>query len=162
MTEKQELLDELAAGPEVLLQALDGVTDPDRKPAPRRWSVLEIVEHIAVVEEYLLARLLEGVDASEPVGSPERERKIRHFAPTRLRRVSAPEALVPTGRYGTLAEALNAFQAIRAETTRYVEAAGDLRAKVAIHPILGQVNCYEMLLMMAAHPRRHAEQIISG
>jgi hypothetical protein len=37
-----------------------------------------------------------------------------------------------------------------------------LRAKVAIHPVLGRVNCYEMLLMMAAHPRRHAEQIISG
>jgi hypothetical protein len=163
MTERQEMLDELAAGTELLLQALESVTDAERKPAPDRWSVLETVEHVAVVEEYLLARLLEAVDATEPVGGPERERKIRRFAPTRLRRVSAPEALLPTGRYTTVADALRAFQTHRAETIRYVEAAeGDLRSKVAMHPLLGPVNGYEMLIMMAAHPRRHAEQIISG
>ena len=163
MTEKQELLDELAAGTRILLEALDGVTDAERRPAPDRWSALEIVEHVAVVEAYLLARLLEAVDATEPAGSPQREGKIRRFAPTRVRPVTAPEMLVPTGRYATVAEALRAFHAHRAETTRYVEAAeGDLRAKTAIHPLLGNVNAYEMLLMMAAHPRRHAEQITSG
>ena len=92
MTERQEMLDDLAAGTEVLLQALAGAAGPDRKSAPDRWSVLETVEHVAVVKEYLLARPLEAVDASEPVGSPERERKLRRFALTRLRRVSALEA----------------------------------------------------------------------
>jgi hypothetical protein len=27
------------------------------------------------------------------------------------------------------------------------------------HPLIPVVNCYEMLLMMAAHPLRHAKQI---
>ena len=118
------------------------------------------MEHVAIVEEYLLGRLLEAVDGAEPVGSPERERKLRRFAPTRVRRVAAPEMMIPRGRFATVAEAVLAYRSKRAETTRYVEiATGDLRAKVADHPVLGKVSGYEMLLMMAAHPRRHAEQI---
>jgi hypothetical protein len=35
----------------------------------------------------------------------------------------------------------------------------DLRAKLTMHPIAGIVNCYERLLIMAVHPRRHALQI---
>src|ERR1044072_4373267 len=136
MTETEELLDELAAGTEVLLQTLDGVTDAARKPAPDRWSVLETVEHVAVVEEYLLARLLEAVDATEPAGSPAREGKIRRFAPPRLRPVTAPEMLVPTGRYATVDEALCAFRSHRAETTRFVEGVtGGLQAKGGVPPL---------------------------
>jgi hypothetical protein len=160
MTERQELLNELSSGTEVLLEALAGVTDERRKPAPEGWSILDCVEHVAIVEEYLLARLLEAVDAAAPVGSPERERKLRRFAPTRERRVLAPEMMTPRGRFATVAEALFAFRSNRENTIRYVEdAAGDLRAKTATHPILGPVNCLEMLLIMAAHPRRHAGQI---
>jgi hypothetical protein len=35
----------------------------------------------------------------------------------------------------------------------------DLRCKITSHPIIGKVNCYEMLLMIAVHPHRHAKQI---
>jgi len=160
--EKQEMLSELAAGTEVLLRALDGVSDDEARhaPAPDRWSVLACVEHVAVVEEYLLARVLESVDAAEPFANAARESRIRRFAPNRSRRIAAPEMVIPQGRFATLAEAIRAYQDSRAKTTRFVESStGDLRAKVATHPLFGPVSCYEMLLMMAAHPRRHAEQI---
>jgi hypothetical protein len=33
------------------------------------------------------------------------------------------------------------------------------RSKLTTHPIVGDVNCYETLLMMAVHSRRHALQV---
>ena len=158
--ERRELLAELAAGTQVLMDALVGVTEAERRPAPERWSVLETVEHVARVEEYLLTRLLEAVDGAPQVDAV-RENRIRRHAASRTRRVPAPDGVVPDGRYLSLEEALAAFRAARAETVRYVErSAGDLRAKITTHPILGKVNCYETLLLMAAHPRRHADQIV--
>jgi len=31
--------------------------------------------------------------------------------------------------------------------------------RTAHHPLIGDVNCYETLLIMAIHPHRHAPQI---
>ncbi len=35
----------------------------------------------------------------------------------------------------------------------------DLRLKTTSHPLVGPVNCYEILLLIAVHPQRHAKQI---
>jgi hypothetical protein len=35
----------------------------------------------------------------------------------------------------------------------------DLRRELTSHPLIGVVNCYEILLMMAVHLHRHARQI---
>jgi hypothetical protein len=94
------------------------------------------------------------------VGSETREQRIRARAPDRSRPVAAPETAIPTGRFRSVDTALRAFVVSRGRTLRFVQGCtDDLREKVAQHPILGPVNCYEMLLMMAAHPRRHAAQI---
>jgi hypothetical protein len=89
-----------------------------------------------------------------------REALIRARAPNRSRKVPAPEAAVPRGRYRTLEEALAAFTQARQLTIAYVEGCGeDLRGKITTHPILKVATCHETLLMMAAHPERHAKQI---
>jgi hypothetical protein len=53
------------------------------------------------------------------------------------------------------------FRAARRETIEFVDDfRGDLRWRVAQHPLITRpVNCYEMLILMAMHPRRHALQI---
>jgi hypothetical protein len=72
----------------------------------------------------------------------------------------SPEVVRPAGRFSKLSEALQHFLSSRERTTRYVENCGeDLRARLAAHPIAGTVNCYETLLMIAAHPHRHSAQI---
>ena len=66
----------------------------------------------------------------------------------------------PTGRFATLAEAVESFLATREQTVRFVEACDeDLRAKPMAHPLLGPINCHVALLLIAVHPRRHASQI---
>src|ERR1039458_2550282 len=66
----------------------------------------------------------------------------------------------PTGRFATLAEAVESFLATRERTVRFVETCDeDLRSKPMTHPLMGIVNCHEALLSIAVHPRRHALQI---
>jgi hypothetical protein len=160
--EKRDLLKDLASGRDEFLAAVAGVSEAEaaREPAPGRWSVLQCAEHVAVVEQNLYQRLLEGRPDGNAAIPPEREARIRERAADRSRRFPAPEAALPRGRYSALAEAVAAFLSARAQTIAFVEACGkDLRAKITTHPILGAATCQEILLMMAAHPRRHASQI---
>jgi hypothetical protein len=60
-----------------------------------------------------------------------------------------------------LSEALAAFDKTRAEVVRWVQrCTGDLRCMMTDHMLIeGPVTCAEMLVMIAAHPARHAQQI---
>jgi hypothetical protein len=160
--ERADLLDWLERGSKTFHDAVAGVSEADaaQSPGPGQWSVRDCAEHVAVVEQYLYARLMEG--RPDPAASvrPEREALIRERAADRSRKVTAPEAAVPAGRYGTLAEALAAFDEARTRTVAFVaDCRDDQRARFTTHPILKVCNCHETLLMMAAHPERHAKQV---
>ncbi len=73
----------------------------------------------------------------------------------------APDPVRPGSGSTTLAEAVEEFKAARRETLEFVDDfRGDLRWRAAQHPLIARpVNCFEMLLLMAMHPRRHALQI---
>jgi uncharacterized damage-inducible protein DinB len=160
--EKLELLGSLAEGRQALMDAVAGLTEEQaaHSPGEGRWSVRDCVEHLALAEEYLYGRLLEGRTVDDTGINPRREARIAERAADRSRPVTAPDAARPAGRYATLAAALQAFLDIRERTVRYVESCDeDLRAKLTTHPILGAANCHETLLMIALHPKRHAAQI---
>jgi hypothetical protein len=64
----------------------------------------------------------------------------------RTRMVQSPEVGIPTGRFATLSDALRHFLESRERTIRFVEnCTDDLRAGLTSHPIIGIVNCYEIL-----------------
>ncbi len=161
--EKLEVLLKLQTGRDALSGALSGVDDAmaARKPAVGGWSILDCVEHVAVTERYLLTRLEASTVADQPFEKWRREAKIAGLASDRTRRIEAPGQAHPHGRYATLQEALAAFHITRAEVVRWVQnCAGDLRCMMTDHMLIeGPVTCAEMLIMIAAHPARHAQQI---
>lgn len=160
--ERRHLLGELERGARELRQALEGLEEElaARKPAPDRWSVLDCVEHVAVVEQHLLGRLEAAAPAAGPVGTLQREARIMERAGDRSRPVPAPEMAHPRGRFASVSEALAHFEAARARTVRFVAECGiDLRGQATTHPLIGAVNAQETVLMMALHPVRHAKQI---
>lgn len=159
--DKQDLLDSLNCGRSALLDAVAGFTDEAaaRRPGEGQWSVLECLEHVAMAEEFLLSQTL----LSQPCGTridPSREARIRERGADGTRRVSAPEGSVPSGECAGIEAAIARFLAARERTIEFVEnCTDDLRARVTTHPVIGEVNCYENLLMVALHPQRHAKQI---
>jgi hypothetical protein len=163
-SEKLEILRELRSGRDAFHEAVAGVDEEmaRRKPSHGAWSILDCVDHMVESECYLLTRLQAAEHADQPFEKSRREGKIAKLAADRSRRIEAPEQALPRGRYGTLGQALEAFNATRAEVVHWVETCtGDPRRMLTDHPlIVGPVTCSETLIMIAAHPARHAKQIL--
>lgn len=160
--EKQQMLALLDEGRCALLKSLEGVSAEAafRAPAPGKWAILDCVEHLAVTEDYLFSQV-SGAEFFESSNiPPQREALIAERAVDRTRRFESPEVGRPIGRFPNLAAAVEHFLASRERTVRFVETnQEDLRLKVTTHPLIGRANCREILLLMAKHPVRHAQQI---
>jgi hypothetical protein len=160
--DQDKILAELQTGRKVLLAVLNGVTEDAaaRIPSAGKWSVLECVEHVAASEDYLFSQIILSRPSDEPLLNKSREALILTRGLDRTIPVPSPEVGKPAGRFATLSEAVQRFLESRERTIRFVEdCVEDLRSKRTTHPLAGTVNCYEMLLIMAVHPHRHAKQI---
>jgi len=160
--ERQATLASLAKGSTDLLDALDGVTEElaARSPGPDRWSILQCAEHVALAEDYLFSLISGSKRAETPLMNQQREVLILARGADRSIKKNCPSYAQPKGSLSTLREALEALLASRESTIQFVNTnEEDLRCRIAVHPILGTVNCHELLLLMAVHPVRHAEQI---
>jgi len=153
--EKTEIVARLDSGVAALQSAVNacsaGLTSI--RPAPDRWSVLDCLEHLVLAEEYLCRQLAAGT-AVTPFKNAEREARIVTVGADRRRRIPAPDVSHPTGRWPSIAEAMNALLVARARTLAFVEGFdGDLRGWQVTHPIAGLVNGYEMLRVLSASLR---------
>jgi hypothetical protein len=160
--ERQAILAALEQGSTALLGALHGVTEElsARVPGPERWTILQCVEHVSVPEDYLFSLITASKQTDTPLINEQREALILARGADRTTRRESPEGAKPTGRFSTLSEAVQHFQAARKRTIQFVnQNKEDLRSKITTHPLLGLVNCHEVLLLMAVHPARHAKQI---
>jgi hypothetical protein len=130
------------------------------RPGPGRWSVVDCIEHIVMAESYFLTLLAGPQDQAAPPPNHEKEAALLTNIASRERRVQAPERSHPTGRFATLAEALEKFDATRRRTIAFAVNRGEgLYSVSATHPFFGPLNGAEVLCLMAAHSRRHAAQI---
>jgi uncharacterized damage-inducible protein DinB len=160
--ESQAALTSLEKGSAELCASLEGVTEElaVRLPGAGRWSILQCVEHVATVEDFLFSLIQGAQRADAQAVNTQREALILARGADRTNKRESPAAALPQGRFATLQEALETFQTRRARTVEFVLTnKEDLRAQVAVHPLMGQVNCYEILLLAAMHPARHARQI---
>jgi hypothetical protein len=159
--DKAVILERLKTGSEVLQAAVAAcpATIASSRPDPNRWSILECLEHVVLAEEYLLSQLDAGTPVA-PFSNEAREVRILAAGADRSRRTSAPDISHPRGRWNSIPDVITAWLTARARTTAFVESfEGDLRGWQVTHPIVGILNGYELLLMIAIHPLRHAQQI---
>ena len=161
MSGRDQLLEKLNAGRDEFLASLNGVTEEQAAAKPfTGWSILECAEHVAIVEENLLRRLLEQSTPTDREMPRQREALIVARARDRGRKVPAPEAALPHGRFAALADAIGSFCRSRAQTIAYIASCqDDLRRLTMDHPLIGAVSGQEMILIMIGHPIRHAGQV---
>lgn len=147
------------------LASIEGLSEAQwkYKPAPDRWSVAEVAEHIALSEGLILQlvtdRVMKTPAAKPPAGSATDEAVVKVIT-DRSGKAQAPEMLKPTGKWATREELTKDFLAGRGKTMAYVkETQDDLRAHSAPHPALKTIDAYQWLLLLAAHSARHTAQI---
>jgi uncharacterized damage-inducible protein DinB len=159
--EKQEVLARLRSGKEVFLAAVAGVSPEQatRRPAEGAWSILDCAEHVVVAEQFMSGAVEKRRPAS---GVPDhtKDALVRTIGLDRVQKLIAPERSRPAGRFASLAEAVAAFEAVRARTLAMAEQMEeDLRATTVMHALAGVIDSYQALLLIALHAERHADQI---
>jgi hypothetical protein len=138
------------------------------KPAANRWSIHEVIEHLAKAETLLLSLVREMVATGtpEPGLKGDRGPRVKDLAfvmaitNREAKRFEAPAPLKPASEFATSAEALATFRARRETTIEYARGVqDDLRAYFRENPGFGSMDGYQWLLLMSAHGDRHAQQI---
>jgi len=165
--DKERALQYLESTKNGVLDATRGLSEAqwNFKSAPDRWSVAEVVEHLAAAEDLLRGMTQEQVMKSPavPVRDAVETRKadegVLMMVPDRSRKAQAPEPLKPTNRFGSPAAAQKHFVESRAATEEYLKSTPGLRAHLGDSP-LGKLDGYEFVLFIAAHSERHTKQML--
>lgn len=160
------LLTQLQQTKDQLLKDVQGLTDAqlEYKPAADRWSVIECVEHITLIEKAIMDG--EQKLVQQPANSERRkdikttDEQIIKNVEDRSHKVKAPEFGVPKHNYSSNAEAIKAFTEQRDKLIDYVTNTQDvMRDHITDHPVLGPIDAYQLLLLDAAHTNRHTQQL---
>lgn len=165
--ERELALKSLQATHDAFLKSIAGLSEKQWrfKPAPDRWSVAEVSEHIAVAESSIFGFVQKQIMMSP--ATPEKRAEVAgkdevilSRVPDRSRKAQAPEFLKPTNRWATEADVVKAFEESRKATMDYVRTTNDdLRDHFGPHPLLGPMDAYQWILLISAHSERHTKQI---
>jgi hypothetical protein len=151
-----------------LLSAVEGLSEEQQgyTPAPDRWSVAALVEHLSIVEGNVAGLLGKLVGKAEESGAGRTAAgefdpvSIEEFVErTRNLKLEAPERIRPTGLplADSLARLRDSRAALHALRPRIERADG--RALRFPHPAWGPLDLYQWLLFVGAHEDRHLAQI---
>lgn len=157
--ERESLLKRLESSRESIIRSIAGVEEDSSRirPSENSWSILEVVEHVAVAEQKML-KLYTSM-AVPGTGNHSKDQVLLEASAVAEKQI-APEPTLPKGRFSNLEEARVTFIAYRSNTIQFLsDLKEDLRSKVIQHPIAGEVDGFQLILVMSLHAERHAEQI---
>src|SRR5229473_1314663 len=162
--EKDKALQYLETTRKNVLEATKGLSESqwNFKPAADRWSVAQVMEHIAAAEDFIRGMVKEKIMMA-PAGDAGRDVKktddgVLAMVPDRTNKVQAPEPLVPTNRFGSPEGSIKHFVESRTTTEDFLKTTTGLRDHVTDSP-MGKLDGYEFVLLIAAHSERHTKQI---
>ena len=134
------------------------------KSAPDRWSVAEVMEHIAAAEDFIRGNITEKVMQAPARSAAEDVKALDDMVvakiPDRSVKAQAPEPLKPTNRFGSPDAALKHFLESRQTTEAFLTSHSDLRDHAADSPLGKKLDAYEWVLFLTAHSERHTKQIL--
>src|SRR6266705_3892759 len=119
------------------------------KPAPDRWSVAEVTEHIAAAEDFLRGMVTDQVmkAPSRPAGEDVKaiDEMVLTAVPDRTHKAQAPEPLKPTNRFGSPEAAVKHFEESRTKTEEFAKTGQGLRDHAADSPLGKKLDPFEWI-----------------
>lgn len=165
----QDVLPLLDRSRNVLKAAVDQIPDNLRRtrPAADRWSVAEVLEHLAKVDRFFAERIATSIAEARGSGlGPEQQPRtplssdVLNKMKDRTDRRQAREIVMPSGDV-ECADAWADLDRAR-EGVRAAALAADglaLGSVTAEHRFFGVLNVYQWVELTAEHECRHADQI---
>lgn len=165
--EREHAIAQLTASRETLLAALQGLGSEawTFRAAGGQWSIGDCVEHLCTVESRVLAGIQKRLDRTpeprEKVNTLEDDAAAFARIPSRDGgKFQAPDVVHPKGTLASPEQGIAEFEAVRSRMLHFVTGTeGDLRAHSMTHVVAGDLDCFQWVLLMANHARRHTQQI---
>ena len=165
----QDVLPLLDNSRSVLEAAVDRVPESLRRtrPAHDRWSVAEVLEHLAKVNRFFAERIATSIAEARSVGlGPEQHPRnplstdVVNKMKDRSERRQARDIVMPSGQV-ECADAWADLDRAREDVRAAVLAADGLAlgTVTAEHRFFGVLNVYQWVELTAEHECRHADQI---
>jgi hypothetical protein len=158
--ERQRLLAHLEMTEAWLIDETAGLTVDQLKfrATPDSWSVLDVVEHLAIAEPQYWQHLQESLKAPAGDVKPEAtDAGILWYGIDRSDRQRTGEPRVPRGRWAAIDPPLQEFRKLRGVMRGYARSTGDdLRGRMLKD---GNMDVYQWFLMISTHSQRHILQI---
>lgn len=150
----------------LFLDSVKGLSEEQLKwkPAPDKWSVFEVSEHITLAESFLFG-MIEGQimksPADETKTSAATAEQIMKMVPDRTNKFQAPEPIRPDkAPWSSMKETLTAFKEKRGTTIGFVDKGNDnMRSHFGPNPVFKDMDAYLWLFFLSAHTERHVKQI---
>jgi DinB superfamily len=158
--ERQRLLAHLEMTEQWLVSELAGLSPAQLtfRMAPDSWSIMDVVEHLAIAEPQYWQKLRDSMKQPPTTEKLEAtDAGILWYGIDRTNRARTGEARVPHGQYKTIADSLGTFRKLRTEMAGYAKTTTeDLRARKLLE---GNMDVYQWFVMISSHSQRHILQI---
>jgi len=149
MSEIPELLERYRRGAELVAVAITGAAGPelDFKPTPDKWSVRQIVAHLADTEAVTVARLRSMIAEDNPALVPFDQNAWADKTDYAKRKPS---------------QALDTMRHLRADNYALLkDLSEETFSRTGTHSRRGPMTLLDLLRLMAEHAEKHATQIRS-
>jgi hypothetical protein len=158
------MLTRLDANELLFANSLAGVSLPtaEFRESEQSWNILEVAEYV-VDNEWTMSHFIgSAFEYEAPREREEFERSLTDGTRYRQRRLLSPGTSQPGHRFRFPGEALDRFFEARQSIRRHAAALTDeqLRSRGGLHPMAGDMSCYEGLLLIIADAALCAARIV--
>lgn len=159
-------IEQLESSRDSLLATIEGMSQEqwEFRESEERWSAQEIVEHLALSEDFFFEMITEQVMKTERRAEPlpdavEAERALLAMVSDRSQQFQAPDPLQPSETFATPSEAVDHFLSARERTLEFARNTPDLRLYAM--GIMGGADqdAVQWLTFVAGHTIRHTAQL---
>ncbi len=164
--EREYVLEHLGQSESQLIELTKGLTASQWgfKESAGRWSIAENIEHCILAENAIagvIERALTGPEEPEKkAAAAGKEAHVKRVGDSTGTEFEAMEILQPKGRCADPAEMLTELRKVRARSVAFARTNdADLRSHFFPHEKLGDLDCYQWLVILSQHGARHAGQI---
>lgn len=147
------------------VKELTGLSDAQLnfRPAPNRWTIAEVAEHI-ILAEGAISGLIQGQILKSPAVEGDvfraNDKGVILAITNRAEKFTAPEMLKPNARFKTREELLVNFDKARSQTIEFVKVNKvNMRNHFFDNPLMGMIDGYQWLLFATGHCERHLAQL---
>jgi uncharacterized damage-inducible protein DinB len=124
------------------------------------WSILEILEHLVMVEIGIAKMIGNNKGSAQEKTNLQNTEKLKMFTKNREKKYQAPTTIQPTGM---IKDATKAIEMLASNRQRLTEAITDDKidwmTEAPPHPFAGSMSKRDWLDFMPAHMDRHIDQI---